>query len=126
MKKIMLVDDTPISNFILSKTIQAHLPNSIVVDYSDPEEAFENLSMENPDIIFLDVNMPVMNGWEFLEKMKENQLHYKVALLSASCSPADLRRWQSYENVVNFCIKPITADLLIETASASLRYYQAV
>ncbi len=126
MKKIMLVDDTPISNFILSKAIQAHLPNSVVVEYSDPEEAFSNLTKENPDIIFLDINMPVMDGWQFLEKMRERRLQHKVAILSASCSSDDLKKWQSYQNVVNFCIKPITADLLIETAGNNLGYYRAV
>tara|TARA_R110000850_G_scaffold128494_1_gene247905 strand:- start:683 stop:1063 length:381 start_codon:yes stop_codon:yes gene_type:complete len=126
MKKIMLVDDTPVSNFIMSKAIQAHLPNSQVVAYSDPEEAYDNIKIENPDLIFLDLNMPIMDGWEFLEKMKENGLHVKVAILSASCNTSDLRKWQSYQNVVNFCIKPITADLLIETAGMNLGYYVAV
>ncbi len=126
MKKIMLVDDTPISNLIMSKAIQAHLPNSQVVAYSDPEEAFDSILTENPDLIFLDLNMPIMDGWEFLEKMKENGLHIKVAILSASCNTNDLRKWQSYQNVVNFCIKPITAELLIETAGMNLGYYVAV
>ncbi len=121
----MLVDDTPIASFIMSKAIEAHLPNSIVVDYSDPEEAFDKILSENPDIIFLDLNMPVMDGWEFLEKMKKNHMSHKVAILSSSCNPLDLRRWQSYANVVNFCIKPITPNVLIETAGENLGYYRA-
>lgn len=126
MKKIMLVDDTPISSFILSKAIAAHLPNSSVVEYSDPEEAFENLIDENPDLIFLDLNMPIMDGWEFLDKMQAENLLYKVAILSSSCNPMDLRRWQSYSNVVNFCIKPITSEVLIETAGENFGYYKAI
>lgn len=110
--KIMLVDDKDISNFIMRKFIEIRKPDSSVNEFTDPQMAFEGITDFNPDIIFLDLNMPLMNGWQFLEKMKKNQLTQKVAILTSSTSNEDMEKSKSYGNVINFYVKPLTPDEL--------------
>lgn len=71
MKKIMIVDDVDISNFIMKKMISKVDGEYDLYDYTFPASALDNLAKVNPDLIFLDINMPVINGWRFLEIMKE-------------------------------------------------------
>ena len=65
MKKIMIVDDVEISNFIMKKMISKVSSGNEVFDYTLPEKALADIEKNNPDIIFLDLNMPDIDGWEF-------------------------------------------------------------
>jgi CheY-like chemotaxis protein len=105
---ILLVDDEYISNFINRKLIENINPAIQVTEINDPEEAFSKLSALAPDLIFLDVNMPVMNGWDFLNKMAAENLHYKVVIVTSSVNPIDNNMARQYPNVVGFIEKPAT------------------
>ena len=122
MKKIMLVDDKDISNFIMRKFIEIRLPDVNVVEYTNPVLAFESINEENPDLIFLDLNMPEMDGWQFLEKMKEEDIYHKVAILTSSTSQLDMERSRQFGNVINFYVKPLTPDELSKIAEESMGY----
>ena len=108
--KIMLVDDQEISNFIMKKVIEVSLPEASVVEFTKPEDALESIKTECPDIIFLDLNMPKMNGWQFLKSMEQLSIANKVAILTSSTSMEDMDTSKSYQNVVDFLIKPINRD----------------
>lgn len=112
MKKIMLVDDKNMSNFIMKKYFEIKAPHHQVHDFTDPELAFTKISEINPDVIFLDLNMPLMDGWQFLDAMKKDKLENKVAILTSSTSQEDLKESGSYENVINFFVKPFDAEEL--------------
>lgn len=112
MKKVMLVDDIPIANFIMKKMLQKVAPACEVIDFILPEKAIKNLEELNPDFIFLDLNMPVIDGWKFLKLMNENNLENKVYILTSSTSELDLQQSKQYKNVAGFLIKPITVDVL--------------
>ena len=71
--KVMLVDDQKMANFITRKLIEVTGFSTEVVDYTVPQEALLDLSNTNPDLIFLDLNMPEVNGWQFLEVLTEKQ-----------------------------------------------------
>jgi two-component SAPR family response regulator len=65
MKRIMLVDDDHISNFIMKIMIEKFSKESQVETYTNPVKTFQNLPIQNPDIIFLDLNMPETDGITF-------------------------------------------------------------
>lgn len=112
MKKIMLVDDVDISNFIMKKMIANATPQHQVFDFALPQKALDSLQQINPDIIFLDINMPLIDGWKFLEIMQEKGFENKVLILSSSTSEMDKLRSLAFSNVLNFLVKPIAPNAI--------------
>ncbi len=106
MKRVLLVDDVEISNFIMIKMIEKHAPACLILDFTDPVAAFSALDEYRPDVIFLDLNMPEMNGWDFLQKMQREGKPYKVYVLTSSTSELDIRRVEVFANVQKFLVKP--------------------
>ncbi len=106
--EIILVDDEQISNFINKKLI-SYIDSSVnAMEFNDPEEAFDKLDYIKPDLIFLDINMPVMNGWDFLNKMAAEAKDYKVVVLTSSVNAIDYKRAMKYMNVIGYVEKPAT------------------
>lgn len=114
MKKVMLVDDVEISNFIMKKKIAKVSSENEIFDYTLPQKALAELEQINPDIIFLDLNMPVINGWDFLSHMKDNNLPNTVYILTSSTSELDMQKSKNYSNVKKFLIKPLDTNTLTE------------
>lgn len=112
MKKILLVDDMEITNFITVNFISNINPEHDVYDFIDPVLAFDQITTINPDAILLDLNMPVMDGWEFLDKMQQQRMLHKVFILTSSTSVLDKERSKTYENVERFLVKPLEEDVL--------------
>ncbi len=119
--KIVLIDDDEIHNFITENFICDHYPQTEVVSYQNPEKALDELhsatehpEADCPDVIFLDINMPEMNGWQFLEKFISYKIDKicgsKIYILSSSLDPADISRSKQFPIVTNFISKPLTAD----------------
>jgi CheY-like chemotaxis protein len=115
---VALIDDDKIVNFIGEKVIEStNLVNKIKT-FSNGEEAINFLksNSKNPDllpeIILLDLNMPIMDGFEFLEKyiMLKPKLDKKITvyIVSSSVSPTDLERINQISEVSDYIIKPIT------------------
>jgi len=81
---------------------------------------FDNLktnpSINKPQLIFLDLNMPVMNGWEFLESfitVEYSDYHdTKIIILSSTIDPQDLEKSKKYPMVIDFLSKPISKEML--------------
>jgi len=105
---IVLIDDEYISNFISKKLIENIDASIHVVEYNDPEEGFCNLHCNKPDVIFLDINMPVMSGWDFLDKMVAEKINYKVVVLTSSVNVIDRKMAARYNNIIGFIEKPAT------------------
>lgn len=112
MKKIMIIDDVEISNFIMKKMISKVSSGNEIFDYTIPEKALDDIEKINPDVIFLDLNMPGTDGWEFLKIMKEKNLTNRVYILTSSTSELDLERSKVYTNVTDFLIKPLDLNAL--------------
>ena len=113
INKVMLVDDMEISNAILKKMLAISAADIQVFEFTNACIAFENIQTVMPDLIFLDINMPLLDGWEFLDKMIEHQLNHQVIILTSSVSFLEKRRAADYSNVVDYCNKPIRKEQLI-------------
>ena len=120
---IMLVDDSPDDNFFHEREIKkANLAN-IVITKGSAKKALEYLtSNEKPrsDLIFLDINMPGMNGWEFLEEYSrlDNKLQGDVIIimLTTSDNLDDVARAKKWDIVSDYITKPLTRAMMKEIA----------
>lgn len=126
--KILFVDDDPITLMLCKKVIEKAEFSKIIETANNGEDAlkyFDNLKreVENnneitlPELMFLDLNMPIMGGWEFLDIFSEEKYHnsfpnLKVIVLSSTIDPKDIEKSKSYSMVIDFLSKPITKDLL--------------
>jgi len=131
MKKIhssCIIDDDPIFIYGTKRIMkEVHFCDSVLV-YNNGQDAIEGLLelTENgdvlPSVIFLDLNMPIMNGWEFLEtftRIPNNNLgEITVYIISSSIDPRDLEKVKNYEIVNNYILKPITPKDLEGVLSA--------
>ena len=112
-KTLMLIDDKEVSNFIMKKNIAIYLPLTKAVEFTDPDLALTSLDDVNPDVIFLDLGLPMVeDGWSFLDRLQSMNTNYKVVILTSSISNDDYEKAMSYSNVVNFISKPIFGEEL--------------
>jgi CheY-like chemotaxis protein len=126
--KILFVDDDPITLMLCKKVIEKAEFSKIIETAHNGEDAlnyFDCLKIElqnnnkivAPELMFLDLNMPIMGGWEFLDIFSEEKYHtifpdLKVIVLSSTIDPKDIEKSKSYTMVIDFLSKPITKDLL--------------
>ncbi len=120
---VMLVDDNRDDNFFHERAIKKNNPATIVVSKNTAREALEYLKSKkeedtHPDLIFLDINMPGVNGWEFLEEYnrldKELQSRAVVIMLTTSSNPDDMAKAKVWSCVSEYRIKPLTHDVVKE------------
>ncbi|UJP63561.1 response regulator [Mongoliitalea daihaiensis] len=112
---IILVDDDPINNLINKRLISKTKISERVEEFLEAEKALEklkNLGEEETALILLDINMPVMNGWDFLNYYVENLSHRpdKIVMLSSSIDFQDRIKANSYSCVKGFIEKPLTPE----------------
>jgi len=121
---IALVDDDKIFQLTASKTIKATNLTEHILQFENGEDALAFLR-DNvadpatlPDYIFLDINMPFVDGWMFLEDYGQlkNKLSKQVTIymVSSSIDPRDISRAKSNEHVSDYVIKPVSRERFIE------------
>jgi len=111
---ILVVDDDENDQFICEYTIRKFDPDIRILKALDGAEALDILRTETPDAIILDINMPVMNGFEFLDRYAaEFEEHAPVvAMLTSSHLGKDRERAMQYAFVKSYFEKPLTAQHL--------------
>ncbi|MDP1726022.1 MAG: response regulator [Bacteroidota bacterium] len=107
MKKVILIDDDPINNFVNKKLIQRLFDEIEIIEFLDAVSALKYLDNNKPDFIFLDINMPEMNGWDFLKAYEKMTEQSSVIILTTSIDPADRARSEMYPFVEGFFVKPL-------------------
>lgn len=127
MKNIYLIDDDKLFIFLLKKTIGLTGIPTNISDFPDGQSALDHIRANRdnaallPDVIFLDLRMPIMDGWEFLEEYKDiagtlarkNRLY----VFSSSISPYDIENAKNNPLVTDFIIKPILKEKFAEILS---------
>jgi CheY-like chemotaxis protein len=127
--KILLVDDDRIYQFAARKTIEATGFVDNITIASNGEEALSYLKSISdkdpallPDVIFLDVNMPVMNGWEFLDTYpafsKALAREVLIYVVSSSIDDIDIEKSRQYKSVSGYLVKPVLKDKFTQLLSA--------
>lgn len=123
MKKIntiCLIEDEPIQTFIATKIIKMSGMCENILIFKNGKEAYEKLSAiilrgENlPEIILLDLNMPIWDGWQFLDEFTKIPISNTVIIyiLTSSNDPDDLKKAEIYNLSNSYLVKPITLEQL--------------
>lgn len=113
----MLIDDDPLDNFINTKLIKINGFAEKVIVCNDPKKALKLLRSGKviPDVIFLDIKMPWMDGFSFLDeydKLNINKEQTKIYILSMSLNPSEMELAKGNKHVKKFLKKNLTADIL--------------
>ena len=122
---VLLVDDDEINNFISIKLIKKALSDTNIIACLNGKFAIDQLAALQrkdpallPDYILLDINMPVMNGWEFLDEYKRLNIDplgkSKIFIISSSVFSNDINKARSYPLVKDFISKPLNVEKIKE------------
>ena len=127
LDSILCVDDDAITLMLCKMVIKKALFTNEIITATNGEEALNYIKTlkeadsngtlkKEPQLIFLDLNMPVMGGWEFLESFSSSEYseynHIKVIILSSTVDPNDLENSKKYPMVIDFLSKPISKEML--------------
>lgn len=115
-----IIDDDPIFIYGTKRMMkEIDFCDSITV-FNNGQDALEGLSEayqtthQLPQVIFLDLNMPIMNGWEFLDEFVKlpnpSLIKTVIYVISSSVDPRDIDKVQEYELISNYILKPITPN----------------
>lgn len=119
---IMMIDDSEIDQLVYRRIVSRSTIVGRLLQYTNAAAALQFLienPSEMPDLILLDVNMPGMNGFDFLNRASaelDMQLCPVIVMLSTSVNPGDMARARSYEIVKDFYSKPLTQTMLDDLA----------
>lgn len=125
---ILLIDDDRVVNTINRTILNKRKIANEIVAVENGQEAIDFLlekgryeangqTPPKPNVILLDLNMPIMDGWEFLEEFKSikntNSLDdCRIYVLTSSPNPDDMHKAKSFEEVTGYFVKPLSTELM--------------
>ncbi len=124
----IIVDDEPLARLVIAEFARSHTNLNIVAEFGDPIEAYKKINTLKPDLIFLDIQMPEINGFELLEKLN----HVPVVIF---CTAFDEFAIQAFEsNAIDYLLKPfnqnrfdkalLKADEILRSKKFSRNFHQ--
>jgi CheY-like chemotaxis protein len=127
IRKYILVDDDPFNNIISSIEIESALGEVNIRTFEIPEEGLAFIQHEYirslmPAILFLDINMPTLTGWEFMEQYENFSEAIKkqigIYILSSSVDPRDREKANANKYIKGFISKPLGSETILSLAGA--------
>lgn len=120
MKSICIIDDDPIYLMLAKRLISLNQFSNLIFEYRDGNEAYLALKQmhdqgeQMPNMIFLDINMPIWDGWDFLDEIVKLDLQdiFDVYMVSSSTSLYDKEKAESYPFIKSFLTKPLEIEAL--------------
>ena len=127
LNKILCVDDDHITLMLCKKVIEKASFAKEIITLQNGEEALNyfkelnhniinKIEVDYPKLVFLDLNMPIMDGWELLDSYRENKFQDTFStnfiVLSSTIDPLDYNKSKTYPFVIDFIAKPITKEIL--------------
>lgn len=118
---IYLVDDDKIFLLTAQFSLKKVFPEAKIHSFKSAQEAMDQLKQEQPDLLLLDLNMPVMDGWSFLAEFaqstgQEGAAGFPIYIVSSSIDPDDVRQANSNPLVTGFIEKPLDVHKVKEIA----------
>ncbi|MGM0946189.1 MAG: response regulator [Bacteroidota bacterium] len=108
MLTIVLIDDDPISTFVTEKLIAKNVSQPCqFFKYQSAKTALKEINKINPNYLFLDLNMPEMTGWDFLDNFKPQNNEAQIYILSSSVDERDINKASKYQIVKDYLSKPL-------------------
>ncbi len=131
IKSIAIIDDDPITVFGIKRMLSTLNVSENIKSYVNGKEAIDDFKSlmhhkeEIPEVIFLDINMPIMDGWQFLEEFITLPTTQKIRIniLTSSIDPADRENWKYYmtktHHIIDYKNKPIQKKEIEEITRAA-------
>jgi CheY-like chemotaxis protein len=110
---VTIIDDDETVHYIIKTMIRRQNPNVVVNCYSSARaflESYDENFVSNG--ILLDINMPKMDGWQLLDKLKPLDFKIPIYMFSSSSNAYDMNRVQQYDIVKGYIVKPLTTEKL--------------
>jgi CheY-like chemotaxis protein len=123
VNKILLIDDNPATNLINSRLIKKNAFAKKIIAHTNVKEALDYLSTQDinnaypqPELIFIDLNLPGMDGWDFLDSFRELSPTIKSGItpviLTTSANKLDEKRAETYKELGGYLNKPLTKEAI--------------
>jgi response regulator of citrate/malate metabolism len=122
VQKLIIIDDDPFFHFIVEKIMNRHSDSTTVLYSKDGMSVINHLkeNLDNqavlPDFIFVDISMPLFDGWDFVNMYEEFSSSIyktiKIHVISSSVNPKTIRKMMSYPFISSYIVKPMTKKIL--------------
>lgn len=126
MKRIVLIDDDATTNYLNKMIIERSNLVDEVVTFDSAQDALnyfrQNGALIEDSLVFLDINMPVMNGWQFLDQYEamNEKASNKIIILTSSINPADKQMAETKSEIIDYKPKPLSVEMLTELVASYL------
>ncbi|HVY22766.1 MAG TPA: response regulator [Steroidobacteraceae bacterium] len=119
MALILIVDDSPTEVYAMKTTLEKH--GYQIASANDGLEAYEMARQMQPDMIFMDVVMPGMNGFQATRKLSSDPVTKSIPIVMVTSKDQESDRvWGMRQGAVDYLVKPVSAQRLLEKAKATL------
>lgn len=117
-----LIDDDEIHIFTTKRIINKMEFSKNIIEFNNGKEALDGLTeiinsnQTLPELILLDLNMPIMDGWQFLDQFTNFKIEksIKIYIVSSSIDEEDIERAKKYQSISNYIVKPISRQKLVK------------